>query len=103
MKVATYSEIVFLEGRLGSRRRPIFRRLEQMCSYLIEDSGEYRRAIVETRPGRYPSDLFDRQPVRERGVRRAPCLRANLGDSPPATGESASSSRGTRFRAVETL
>lgn len=75
---ATYSEIVFWEVEHG-RDEADFARLEQMCSYLTEDSGEYRRPIVETR-FRYPSDIFDRH-LYEKGACVAHMLRATLGDS----------------------
>ncbi|MBI4364992.1 MAG: M1 family metallopeptidase [Candidatus Latescibacteria bacterium] len=75
---ATYSEIVFWESEHG-RDDADFARLEQMCSYLVEDSGDYRRPIVETRY-RHPSDVFDRH-LYEKGACVLHMLRATLGDS----------------------
>ena len=75
---ATYSEVVFWEAEHG-RDEADFARLEQMCSYLVEDQGDYRRAIVETR-FRYPSDIFDRH-LYEKGATVVHMLRATLGDA----------------------
>ncbi|HMI32009.1 MAG TPA: M1 family aminopeptidase [Candidatus Limnocylindrales bacterium] len=75
---ATYSEIVFWEAEHG-RDEADFARLEQMCSYLVEDYGDYRRPIVETR-FRYPSDVFDRH-LYEKGACVVHMLRSTLGDS----------------------
>jgi len=75
---ATYSEIVFWEAEHG-RDEADFARLEQMCSYLVEDYGDYRRPIVETN-FRYPSDIFDRH-LYEKGACVVHMLRATLGDS----------------------
>jgi aminopeptidase N len=75
---ATYSEVVFWEAEHG-RDEADFARLEQMCSYLVEDYGDYRRALVETR-FRYPSDVFDRH-LYEKGATVVHMLRATLGDS----------------------
>ncbi len=75
---ATYSEVVFWEAEHG-RDEADFARLEQMCSYLVEDYGDYRRAIVETR-FRYPSDLFDRH-LYEKGATVVHMLRSTLGDA----------------------
>jgi len=75
---ATYSEIVFWEAEHG-RDEADFARLEHMCSYLVEDYGDYRRPIVETR-FRYPSDIFDRH-LYEKGACVVHMLRATLGDS----------------------
>ena len=74
---ATYSEIVFWEAEHGKDEAD-FARLEQMCSYLCEDGGDYRRAIVETRYG-VPSDIFDRH-LYEKGATVAHMLRVTLGD-----------------------
>ena len=75
---ATYSEIVFWEAEHG-RDDADFARLEQMCSYLVEDYGDYRRALVETR-FRYPSDIFDRH-LYEKGATVVHMLRSALGDA----------------------
>jgi aminopeptidase N len=75
---ATYSEIVFWEAEHG-RDEADFARLEQMCSYLVEDYGDYRRPIVETRY-RYPSDIFDRH-LYEKGACVVHMLRSTLGDA----------------------
>ncbi len=75
---ATYAEVLFWEAEHG-RDEADFARLEQMCSYLVEDSGDYRRAIVETRY-RHPSDIFDRH-LYEKGACVAHMLRATLGDA----------------------
>ncbi len=75
---ATYSEVVFWEAEHG-RDEADFARLEQMCSYLVEDYGDYRRALVETR-FRYPSDIFDRH-LYEKGATVVHMLRATLGDA----------------------
>jgi aminopeptidase N len=75
---ATYSEVVFWEAEHG-RDEADYARLEQMCSYLVEDGGDYRRALVETR-FRYPSDVFDRH-LYEKGATVVHMLRATLGDS----------------------
>jgi aminopeptidase N len=75
---ATYSEVVFWEAEHG-RDEADFARLEQMCSYLVEDNGDYRRAIVETR-FRHPSDIFDRH-LYEKGATIVHMLRATLGDA----------------------
>ncbi|TMQ54974.1 MAG: hypothetical protein E6K74_04445 [Candidatus Eisenbacteria bacterium] len=75
---ATYSEVVFWEAEHG-RDEADFARLEQMCSYLVEDSGDYRRPIVENRY-RYPSDIFDRH-LYEKGACVVHMLRATLGDA----------------------
>jgi len=75
---ATYSEVVFWEAEHG-RDEGDYARLEQMCSYLVEDNGDYRRALVETR-FRYPSDIFDRH-LYEKGATVVHMLRATLGDS----------------------
>ena len=55
-----------------------FGRLEQMCSYLVEDGCEYRRALVERRY-EYPNDIFDRH-LYEKGALVLHALRAALGD-----------------------
>ncbi len=75
---ATYSEIVFWEAEHG-RDEADFARLEQMCSYLVEDYGDYRRPLVETRY-RYPSDIFDRH-LYEKGATVVHMLRSALGDA----------------------
>jgi aminopeptidase N len=75
---ATYSEVIFLEADAG-RDEADFARLEQMCSYLVEDGGEYRRPIVETRYD-YPSDIFDRH-LYEKGACVAHMLRTTLGEA----------------------
>src|SRR4029079_262063 len=75
---ATYSEVVFWEAEHG-RDEGDYARLEQMCSYLVEDNGDYRRALVETR-FRYPSDISDRH-LYEKGATVVHMLRATLGDS----------------------
>ena len=75
---ATYSEVVFWEAEHG-RDEGDFARLEQMCSYLVEDGADYRRALVETR-FRYPSDIFDRH-LYEKGATVVHMLRATLGDA----------------------
>ena len=74
---ATYSEVVFWEAEHG-RDEADFARLEQMCSYLVEDYGDYRRALVETR-FRYPSEIFDRH-LYEKGATVVHMLRSTLGD-----------------------
>jgi aminopeptidase N len=75
---ATYSEVVFWEAEHG-RDEGDFARLEQMCSYLVEDYGDYRRPIVDTRY-RYPSEVFDRH-LYEKGACIVHMLRATLGDA----------------------
>ena len=75
---ATYSEVVFWEAEHG-RDEADFARLEQMCSYLVEDYGDYRRSLVETR-FRYPSDIFDRH-LYEKGATVVHMLRSTLGDA----------------------
>ncbi len=75
---ATYSEVVFWEAEHG-RDEADFARLEQMCSYLVEDNGDYRRPLVET-SFRYPSDIFDRH-LYEKGACVVHMLRATLGDA----------------------
>jgi len=75
---ATYSEIVFLESDSGADEAD-FARLEQMCSYMTEDGGDYRRPIVDTRY-RHPSDIFDRH-LYEKGACVSHMLRATLGDA----------------------
>ncbi len=75
---ATYSEIVFLEADSGKDAAD-FARLEQMCSYMTEDGGDYRRPIVDTRY-RHPSDIFDRH-FYEKGACVSHMLRATLGDA----------------------
>ncbi len=75
---ATYSEIVYREAD-GGRDDADFARLEQMCSYLAEDGGDYRRRLVETR-WKYPSDIFDRH-LYEKGACIVHMLRAHVGDS----------------------
>jgi len=75
---ATYSEVVFWEAEHG-RDEADFARLEQMCSYLVEDNGDYRRALVENR-FRYPSEVFDRH-LYEKGATVVHMLRATLGDA----------------------
>ncbi|TMQ47400.1 MAG: hypothetical protein E6K71_10005 [Candidatus Eisenbacteria bacterium] len=75
---ATYSEVVFWEAEHG-RDEADFARLEQMCSYLVEDNGDYRRPLVET-AYRYPSEIFDRH-LYEKGACVVHMLRATLGDA----------------------
>ncbi len=74
---ATYSEVVFWEAEHG-RDDADFARLEQMCSYLVEDNGDYRRPLVET-TYRHPSEIFDRH-LYEKGACVVHMLRATLGD-----------------------
>ena len=74
---ATYSEIVTREADAGQEDAD-FGRLEQMCSYLVEDGCEYRRALVERRY-EYPNEIFDRH-LYEKGALVLHQLRAVLGD-----------------------
>jgi aminopeptidase N len=76
---ATYSEIVFREADAGPADAD-FARLEQMCSYLVEDGGDYRRRVVETRY-EFPTEIFDRH-LYEKGALILHMLRAILGDGP---------------------
>jgi len=74
---ATYAEIVTREAETGQDDAD-FGRLEQQCSYLVEDGCEYRRALVETRY-EYPTEIFDRH-LYEKGAVVLHSLRAVLGD-----------------------
>lgn len=74
---ATYSEIVTREADAGQEDAD-FGRLEQMCSYLVEDGCEYRRALVERRY-EYPNEIFDRH-LYEKGALVLHQLRFVLGD-----------------------
>lgn len=76
---ATYSEIVTREWDSGAEDAD-FGRLEQMCSYLVEDGCEYRRALVERRY-EFPTEIFDRH-LYEKGALVLHSLRAVLGDGP---------------------
>jgi aminopeptidase N len=75
---ATYSEIVTREDDAGMDDAH-FGRLEQMCSYLVEDGSDYRRALVERRY-EYPTEIFDRH-LYEKGALVLHMLRATLSDS----------------------
>jgi aminopeptidase N len=75
---ATYSEIVTRESDAGQDDAD-FGRLEQMCSYLVEDGSEYRRPLVERRY-QYPTEIFDRH-LYEKGAIVLHQLRAVLGDA----------------------
>ncbi len=75
---ATYSEIVTRESDAGQDEAD-FGRLEQMCSYLVEDGCEYRRRLVERRY-EYPTEIFDRH-LYEKGALVLHMLRAVLGDA----------------------
>jgi aminopeptidase N len=74
---ATYSEIVIRESDAGQEDAD-FGRLEQMCSYLVEDGSDYRRKLVERRY-EYPTEIFDRH-LYEKGALALHMLRATLGD-----------------------
>ena len=74
---ATYAEIIWREVDTGQEDAD-FARLEQMCSYLVEDSSEYRRRIVETRY-EYATEIFDRH-LYEKGALVLHMLRALVGD-----------------------
>ncbi|HKQ18757.1 MAG TPA: M1 family aminopeptidase, partial [Candidatus Eisenbacteria bacterium] len=76
---ATYAEIIWREADTG-REDADFARLEQMCSYLVEDSSEYRRRIVETRY-EYATEIFDRH-LYEKGALVLHMLRSVVGDEP---------------------
>ncbi len=75
---ATYSEIVTRESDAGQEDAD-FGRLEQMCSYLVEDGSDYRRRLVERRY-EYPTEIFDRH-LYEKGALVLHMLRVVLGDA----------------------
>ncbi|MGE5176108.1 MAG: M1 family aminopeptidase [Hyphomicrobiales bacterium] len=74
---ATYSEILWREVDTGQDDAD-FARLEQMCSYLVEDASDYRRPLVESRYDA-PCEIFDRH-LYEKGALVLHMLRATLGD-----------------------
>ncbi|HEX7078337.1 MAG TPA: M1 family aminopeptidase [Candidatus Eisenbacteria bacterium] len=74
---ATYSEILWREADAGQDDAD-FARLEQICSFLVEDGSEYRRALVETRYER-PCEIFDRH-LYEKGAVVLHMLRVLLGE-----------------------